>query len=78
MLHSKGKNHSFSDDLYIIRLGTYFGCCMGRFKRWRKHWTSNPKVFREIVVTTLRNTCGTNILEGEGGNRLRLIATTVG
>ena len=21
-------------------MGTYFGCCMGRFKRWKKHWTS--------------------------------------
>ena len=38
MLHSNGKKHIFSDGLLLLLFCTYFGCCVGRFKRYRKHW----------------------------------------
>ena len=47
MLHSKEKKHIFFGwfHLYIIRFGTYFGSCMGRFKRWESDWTCDiPRI----------------------------------
>ena len=42
----KGKHIFFGwFHLYIYPIGTYFGSCMGRSKRWIKHWKCDiPKV----------------------------------
>ena len=41
-------------DLYTYRIGTYFGCCMGRFKRWRKHWTCDIPSLKLIASIFIR------------------------